>query len=255
MTIRSIVKTLIILCLSFIALIILANLIRIVAFEDKPDPIETAVSKALGNEHLVLESKLKLWINDLGNPDLIISCEQIFKYSQFYWLKRGIGVGIDGETNGELANVSDKRIVSILIPTKENTPPVIGKNCKIVTTNETNPVFERVLKASLNGLEIKNIKESDIRKLYANYDASEHFYHNMPSFFSKEYVRLTKYPDVACSINCRDEIHIIKISDADKISLSNIPRFLKRLVLFPYIIVKMILEVHSSYTENPSPNR
>lgn len=242
MIIRALVKVFLILCLSFIALIILANVIRIVAFEDNPDPIEVAINKALGNEHLVLGSKLKSWIDYLGNPDLIVSCEQIFKYSQFYWLRRGIGVGIEGETNGELANVSDKRIVSIIIPTKENTPPVIGKDCKIVTTNETSPVFRTILEASIGGIGIESMKAADIRKLYANYDASEDFYSNMPPPFAKVYVRLTrnKAPDCLRDCSDKDEINIIEIGDSDIISISKVPRLLKRLSAFPKIIVELM---------------
>lgn len=242
MTIRSIVKTLIIVCLSFIALIILANLIRIVAFEDKPDPIETAVSKALGNEHLVLGSKLKLWINDLGNPDLIISCEQIFKYSEFYWLKRGIGVGIDGETNGELAAVGNKKIVSIIIPTKEYTPLDIDDHCKIVSRNDTNLEIEELLDAELNGVRTRDVKEFNIKNLYDYYDASEDFYSDMPSSFGKVYVRLTRYKDPDCLRNCKeeDEIQIIEIGDSDIISISKVPRFLKRLAKFPNIMAEIM---------------
>lgn len=248
---RSLDKILIILGLSFIALIILANLIRLVAFEDKPDPIEGAISKVLGNEHLVLGSRLKLWLSDLGNPDLIVSCEHIFKYSQFYWLKRGIGVGIEGETNGELANVSDKRIVSILIPTKVNIPVEIGDHCKIVSGNDTNLEFEELLDAELNGVRIRDVEESNIKKLYDYYDASEDFYSDMPYYFAKVSVRLTRYKDPDCQRNCRDEdeIHIIKIGDSDIISISKVPRFLKRLTAIPSIIVEIIRAV--SDVQNP----
>lgn len=91
-------------------------------------------------------------------------------------------------------------------------------------------------------LKLKNIKESDIQKLYENYDASNDFYYNSSFPFQEDTVRLIRYPDPDCSIACRDEVNAILIASSDMFSVTEASRFLKKLVLFPYKIMKLALQ-------------
>lgn len=121
---RILITILVVICSLYVLMIVLINLARVVVYKSKADPIEQAVSQALGNKDLVLGSKLKLWFESLGEPDLKANCETLFKYTELYWLNSGIGVEVDGEINGELSSASNERVIAIIVPTKK-APPLV----------------------------------------------------------------------------------------------------------------------------------
>lgn len=223
-------------------MIALVKVVRAAVYKNKPDPIEQVVSQALGNKDLVLGSKLKLWVETLGEPNLIANCKNVFSTSKLFWLNHGIAVEVDGEISEGLDSSLNKRVNLIILPIKKSPSPALMKNCQLIsiTNNNTKLEFEKLLDVRIEGFDISNIKETDIRQLYQNYDASNDYYYNMAFPVDKVTVRLFKYPDADCAIACRDVVNIIQIANSDIFSISGIPRFLKRLVSFPFIILKLL---------------
>lgn len=210
----------------------------------KLDYIESGISRALGNKDLVLGSKLKLWVQSLGKPDLIADCGGIFDTTKLFWLKKGIGVQVDGHIDSKLNTSLNERVTLLILPVMKKTAPVLMRGCHFVGDNGKNKgeiEFEDLLDFKVNDYEIKGMKESDIQKLYENYDASNDYYYKTSFPFKKDTVRLIRYPNPDCSIACKDEINTIQIARSNMFSAQEVPRFFKRIILFPYSILKLMV--------------
>jgi len=238
-------RTLLIICavvvFLYFLLVVLVSLSELI-IDHEADYMEAGISRALENKNLVPGSKLKIWVQYLGEPDLIANCENVFDTAKLFWLKKGIGVQVDGHADTNLNPLLNERVTLVILPVRKKSAPVLMRGCRFVgndNRNQNEIEFESLLDVKVNGSRINDMKESDIRKLYENYDASNDYYYNSSFPFHKDTVRLIRYPDPDCSIACRDEINAILIGSSDMFSVAEAPRFLKKLVLFPYKIMKL----------------
>ncbi len=251
--VRIILRTLIIIFCCVIALTALVFFVRVVIYSDRTDPIEEAVSQELGNKDLVLGSKLKLWIDTLGEPDLIAISGSIVKGTEFYWTNRGIGVQVEGGIDGDLNSAINERVSVIIIPVAKKTARKFMQYSKIISPADksgSSIEFDKLLDFKLDNLDIQNITESDISKYYENFDASEDFYYHMPFPFSKVYVNVWRNDGRCAGPKCKDKINIIEIGDADMFDISNIMDWLRRMYLFG----KTILQYDQTQHDQTQPN-
>lgn len=238
-------RTLLIICAVVVflysLLVALVSLSKLV-IDHRADYMEAGISRALENKNLVPGSKLKIWVQYLGEPDLIANCENIFATVRLFWLEKGIGVQVDGYADTNLNPLLNERVNLVILPVKKKSAPVLMRDCRFVgndNRNQNGIEFENLLDVKVDASRISGMKESDIQKLYENYDASNDFYYNSSFPFHEDTVRLIRYPDADCSIPCEDEINTILITSSDMFSVAEAPRFLKKLVLFPYKIMKL----------------
>lgn len=102
--------------------------------------------------------------------------------------------------------------------------------------------FVKLLDTHVNGLELGKITPMNIGTIYNSYDPSNDYYSEIPYPLDKVTVSLYMHPDANCSIPCKDETHVIEISDSDSFSITNTPRSIKRFVSFPFMIAKLLWE-------------
>lgn len=207
--------------------------------------MEAGISLALENKNLVPGSKLKIWVQYLGEPDLIANCENVFDTAKLFWLKKGIGVQVDGHADTNLNPLLNERVTLVILPVRKKSAPVLMRGCRFVgndNRNQNEIEFESLLDVKVNGSRINDMKESDIRKLYENYDASNDHYYNSSFPFHEDTARLIRYPDADCSIPCRDEINTILVTSTTMFSVAEASRFFKRLIIFPYLVLSSLSE-------------
>jgi len=152
------------------------------------DPIEKAVSVALGNRNLVLGSKLGLWIQALGEPDITFSYEY-YKYGRgLYvgWLKHGLAVttfscDVDEREQKPLESFDAH---SIVIPFKKevhNRYPKMDKDYSITK-------FDKLLDVRVNGKRLSEMTFEEIDSLYHfHYDTTEYsiLLHKLPEYLAR----------------------------------------------------------------------
>jgi hypothetical protein len=239
--IQSILRTLIIIFCFIVFLAALVFFIRVVIYKPEPDPIEEMVSQSLGNKDLVLGSKLKLWVNTLGEPNLIAISGSIVKGTEYYWTNRGIGVQVDGEWNGNLSSTLDKRISVIIIPVERKTASEFMQYTKIISPKAKSGStieFDKLLDFKMDDLDVRNITESDIYKYYENYDASNDVYYHKQFPFSEVSVKVWRNNGGCAGPRCKTRINIIEIGDADMFDIANFLAGIKRMYLFGKVILQ-----------------
>lgn len=243
--IRTLVKCITIIFLVFVILTVSSHFVRVIIYKNKPDPMQQAVTQALGNKNLVLGSNLQAWIENLGEPDIIVISGSVVKRTEFYWLDRGIGVTIEDEINGDLESAYHKRVVSIILPIQKKASYPFMEYRKIAAPNEkydSTIEFGKLLDFKLDDLRARNIRESEINKYYENYDASDDVYYHMPFPFSKVYVKVWRNNGKCGGPMCKDDINVIEVGDANMFSISYVLTVLKRFILIPINTAKLILE-------------
>lgn len=137
-----------------VALVSLSKLI----IDHKADYMEAGISRALENKNLMPGSKLKIWVQYLGEPDLITNCENVFDTAKLFWLKKGIGVQVDGHADTNLNPLLNERVNLIILPVKKKSAPVLMRDCCFVgngNRNQNGIEFQSLLDVKVDGLEIK----------------------------------------------------------------------------------------------------
>ena len=203
-------------------LFIILLLITMCAVERQSlDPLEKAVSQALGNNNLVLGSKLELWIETLGEPDITFP----YRYykggggSYVGWFKHGVAVTtfMCNVDEGEQKSLKGSEAHSIIIPVKErvhNRYPTMDKNYSVIE-------FDKLLDVRVKGKRLSEMTFEEIDSLYHfHYDSSEYsiFLHKLPEYitrvevgiqYSKNFSERLKDPDYNMGI---EQITVYEIS-------------------------------------------
>jgi hypothetical protein len=170
-----------------VVVLILLSLIAILMVErQRIDPIEKAVSETMGNENLVVGSKLGLWIDALGEPDIEFTYQcPCGKGIYFGWSKYGIAVTNYpcGESEVEKSSRGELLVDSIIIPIKKkvyNRYPGSEENKLII--------FENTLDVKINGKSLSEMTFEEIDSLYHfHYDSSKYsiYLHKLPEYIAK----------------------------------------------------------------------
>ena len=221
---------------------------RLMVFVPVVDPIERAVAQTFGTEKLVIGSKLKDWVDELGEPDLIVKFEFTYKslhrvYTEFYWLNLGIAVEVAGEYKA-IDSALNSKVNEITIPTQIKLPPHYSNSKYRSRTiiKGTKPVieFDHLLDIKLNGTAIEDISVEDMRAVYPYYDASNYDYYSIPFPFitHRTWFRCKATRNHQLDATYIDEYCIISLVDADRFSIENYLKFLWAILFdFPFYII------------------
>lgn len=152
------------------------------------DPIEKAVSVALDNTHLVLGSKLELWIETLGEPDITFPY-RYYKYGgglYVGWPRHGVAVTtfMCNVDKREQKPLKTSEAHSIIIPVKQtvhNRYATMDENYSVIE-------FDKLLDVRLKGKRLSEMTFEEIDSLYGfHYDSSEYsiFLHKLPEYITR----------------------------------------------------------------------
>lgn len=243
-TIKGIGKICVYIIVFLLALTIIVKIVRATVYKDITDPIEQAVIQSLENEKLVAGSKLRDWIEALGEPDVIVkhnfdNLRGKGTDTELYWSNNGIGIRLNGDIK-RLDFASKSKVSSILVPTRKILPQSYMttkySNRRIVNGSKSRIEFNHLITSTLNGKSIENIKVDDMDALYINYDASNHDYYNIPFPFilHSTMVMCEREGSTHYSTTCKEEVFLISLYNADPITLDFLIRLIAGIFIIPF---------------------
>lgn len=243
------VKVLLVILLILTIPFIIVHFTRLTNFVGVTDPIEQAIVKAFDNKNLVIGSKLNNWVEELGEPDLVVKFEFTYEpyervNTEYYWLEYGIVAVIEGE-HDSIDTTLESKVDGILIPTQKILPRIYMKsNHRIRTINnvdDTGIEFNQLLNASLNGNTIKEITVQDINAIYPNQDMSNHDYYTIPFPFitHRTWLYCVRHDKTqGHSTVCLDDFYLISLNNGDLFTFKNYLKLIWGVfIVIPYHIV------------------
>ncbi len=207
---------------------------RHVIYDNVGDPIVPVVAKELGDEGLVLGSRLVLWYDKLGKPDIVSNEKKfIYKYTKLYWINHGIGVEVRGHMSGNNMPSGRKKVRGVLIPLNKRLYEKYPRMSPKVDTDSRDNENEGYLKfmdARVGGKPIKDLKHENLLKLYKYYDGSDDNYFDMIFPFTRHSARYDW------------DNRELGIYDASWFNIDSIWDVVRIYLFFPFFVLGVIME-------------
>lgn len=208
------------------------------------DPMEKAVGEALGNEDLKLGAKLQVWIDYLGMPDMVVEYDnKIIQNTELYWLKKGIGVGIDSyEEPPVSAAALNKEVDLLVIPFRKNLPSDFMQYRRIawpINDPSSALAFEKLLDAKINNVSTGDMQLKDIAANYSYFDASDNYYYDLPFPFSSKTAKFYHEKNNCYVWTCTSDVNLALVHYG-KLSVGSYPIML---IALPYIMFRFSFDI------------